>query len=165
MVRQQKICIRVPVEWLSAMDKHRGEATRSIYVRKVLSRALRKSEDVDGRGVWDRAEYGLMRPDKAEAVLKRRERNEKRRQQPKRPKPVPPGPTFCFHPSGQVTSSDLDPLATFVGLITDRGEYLPESHRYPIDRVRQELLQQMESEPERSWPERYRLFLARTEAA
>ncbi len=162
MVRQQKICVRVPVEWLSAMDKHRGEASRSIYVRQVLSRALRKSEDVDGRGKWDRIEYGLMRPDRAEAELRRRARNERRRQQPKRPKPLPPPPTFEFHPTGQVTSSDLDPLATFVGFVTDAGDYLPESTRYSRDRVRAELLKQMESEPERSWPERYRLFLERS---
>lgn len=164
MDHSPRITVRLPQTWLNRLDSLRGSEDLAVFVRSIIYASLGDSVPAykERRGTtWDR--IVVMNPANKSAELRRRARNEKRRQQPKRPKPVPPGPTFCFHPSGQVTSSDLDPLATFVGLIADRGEFLPESHRYPVDRVRQELLQQMESEPEREWSERYRLFLARTQ--
>lgn len=161
MARQQKICIRVPVEWLSAMDKHRGEATRSIYVRKLLSRALRKSEDVDGRGVWDRVDYGLMRSDRAEAELRRRARNEKRRQQPRPPKLLPPPPVFVFHDNGIVGSPDLDIQATFCGLVREDGKYQAETTRYSEGMIREAVREALSTGSLSG--ERWRRFVARGE--
>lgn len=172
-----RLVIQVPASWMEHVDRHRGDRSRSEYLRATIHRSLNKCEAGverrrDNRGVYDRVSRGLASPETAEKILRRKRHAQVMREwrashpdAPKRPKKVAPAVfapevRFTFHPTGQITSSDLDPLATFVGLVDDRGIYLPESHRYSIDRVRQELLQQMESEPGHAWGERYRLFVA-----
>jgi hypothetical protein len=44
--------------------------------------------------------------------------------------------TWTFHPSGQITTSDLDVLATFVGHVDERGRFTPENTRHSVQSAR-----------------------------
>lgn len=131
MSHSDQITIRFPASWLEAIDRGRGGLNRSIYLRRVVQRALRLPTVPEAGGRGEAIAVGIMSPATLNKELERRAEAEKRRsakrEAKQRPKPLPPGPTFCFHPSGQITSSDLDPLAVGVGLIDDRGHFLADS--------------------------------------
>lgn len=48
--------------------------------------------------------------------------------------------TWTFHPSGQITTSDLDVLATFVGHVDERGRFTPENTRHSVSDARAKVL-------------------------
>ena len=65
--------------------------------------------------------------------------------------------TWTFHPSGQITTSDLDVLATFVGHVDDRGLFTAESTRHSVEKARAKAREAIEAGT--LVGERWRLFV------
>lgn len=144
MSHSDQITIRFPASWLEAIDLRRGGLNRSIYLRRVVQRALRLPTVPEARGRGEAIAVGIMSPATLNKELERRaaeKRRSAKREAKQRPKPVPPPPTFVFHDNGIVGSPDLDVQATFCGLVREDGKYEPETTRHSESVIRQAVRQ------------------------
>lgn len=145
--------LRLPKDWIDALGQYAEQNgyVRLPFVRSLISEGMarRKIEhSVDDYGVfikkWRQTKAEQKRA-KAAEYMRRYRAKLKRKKLAKLPKPD--GILWTFHPSGQITTSDLDVLATSVGLVDSSGHFLPESTRYSKDRVLSELRKLAEQGP------------------
>ena len=101
-----------------------------------------------------------MLPEREAEAIRRRERNERRRGKPRKPRPVPVV-EFCFHGNGIVGSPDLDVQATFCGFVREDGKYQAETTRYPEAVIREAVKQALSTGSLSG--ERWERFVARGE--
>lgn len=158
------VLLRLPKDWLLAIEveAEREGIVRIGYVRKLISEGLARRKidhSPDDYGVFVRN----WRMPKDERLRRRKAEYNRRYKEKQRLKALaadkPDGILWTFHPSGQITTSDLDLLATFVGIIDASGTFQPESTRYSKDRVIAELRKAF---ADRDFPDpRYRAFLDR----
>lgn len=162
MDHSPRITVRLPQTWLNRLDSLRGSENLAVFVRSIIYASLGDSVPAykERRGTtWDR--IVVMNRANKTAELRRRARNEKRRQQPKRPKPLPPPPVFVFHDNGIVGSPDLDIQATFCGLVREDGKYQAETTRYSEGMIREAVREALSTGSLSG--ERWRRFVARGE--
>ena len=156
--------MRLPADWLTALTKRAKQEgiARATLARRILGDGMSQlgmEHSPDDYGVFLKT-WRISKRDRRRAMQREyaRRHREKKRAQYLAANPTTPI-QWTFHPTGQVTTSDLDPLATYVGTIDTSGAFTPESTRYGKDRVATELRKAFEGG---DFPDpRYRAFLNR----
>ena len=154
--------MRLPADWLTALTKRAKQEgiARATLARRILGDGMSQlgmQHSPDDYGVFLKT-WRVSKRDRRRAMQREyaRRHREKKRMQHLAANPTT-SITWTFHPTGQVTTSDLDPLATYVGIVDDQGHFLPESTRYGKDRVLSELRKLAELGPLPG--DRFALFL------
>lgn len=145
------IALRIPQDWIDALGNEAKIAGKSrlAYIRQLIdegmtSRAIPHSKDDYGVFV---KRWRVTRSELQDRVRKRRNEHVRRyraKLKAKKQQAIADAAnsiTWTFHPSGQITTSDLDVLATFVGHVDERGRFTPENTRHSVQSARAKALE------------------------
>ena len=142
---------RMPQDWvcaIAALAKSNSVAPAKMY-RTLLSEALTYrgvKHSVDDYGLFDK-KWRITKCERSERGKERRREYVRRYRAKLKAKKLQAiadaanSIIWTFHPSGQITTSDLDVLATSVGHVDERGRFTPENTRHSVQSARAKALE------------------------
>lgn len=165
---RQRFFFRLPKDWLSVMAleaEKRGTNTTAVlrrFITEGFDRLGITGYSKDDFGIFEK-KWRVSKDEKLSRLRAKRAEYQRRYRAKVKARPINKAAdaanaiTWTFHPSGQITTSDLDVLATFVGHVDERGQFTAESTRHSVEKAREKAREAVEAGT--LVGERWRLFV------